>query len=210
MAHALRAYKPVGKLPDEPNRLAAAYGSVLHGQRALLLFDNAANREQVEPLLSPPGCLLMITSRAHFSVPGLRAIDLDSLPPADAETLLLNIALRIGSYAAQLAKLCGGLPMALRLGGSALAEREDLVPDEYIRRLDDAQTRLELIEADLLAGAQQGRSPGIGAKDVAPTQAEAQRAFTGRGIGGRARDDGPCQGLVCPGRVTVSGGASPG
>lgn len=82
-------------------------------------------------------------------MPGLRTIDLDSLPPADAETLLLNIALRIGSYAAQLAKLCGGLPMALRLAGSALAEREDREPDEYIRRLDDAQTRLELIEASL-------------------------------------------------------------
>jgi len=37
-------------------------------------MDNAANAEQVEPLIPPAGCLLLITSRQHFTLPGLAAL----------------------------------------------------------------------------------------------------------------------------------------
>ena len=45
-----------------------------------------------------------------------------------------------------LAQLCGYLPLALRLAGSALANRRTLAPEEYVRRFEKAQTRLELPE----------------------------------------------------------------
>jgi tetratricopeptide (TPR) repeat protein len=51
--------------------------------------------------------------------------------------------------ASDIAHLCGYLPLALRLAGSALAERPDLSPDTYLRRLAKAQKRLELIDASL-------------------------------------------------------------
>src|SRR6185503_17513254 len=79
LAHVVRAYHPAAKLPDSESELRGLYLSVLDGQRALLLMDNAANAEQVEPLIPPAGCLLLVTSRQHFTVPGLAAKNLDTL-----------------------------------------------------------------------------------------------------------------------------------
>jgi tetratricopeptide (TPR) repeat protein len=149
MAHVIRAYHPTAQLPDGEPELAAQYLSVLHGKRALLLLDNAADREQIEPLLPPESCVLLVTSRRHLILPGLHALDLETLPEPDAIALLLKIAPRIGDAAAELAKLCGHLPLSLRLAASALAGRPNLTPQDYCARLQDAQKRLELVEASL-------------------------------------------------------------
>ena len=149
LTHVIRAYHPTAKLPDSEAELRGLYMSVLEGQRALLLMDNAADKAQVEPLIPPSSCFLLVTSRQHFPLPGLFAKDLNTLPPNDARDLLLKIAPRIDDQADTLAKLCGYLPLALRLAGSALAERRTLTPADYVKRLEDAQTRLELVEASL-------------------------------------------------------------
>jgi len=149
MAHVVRAYRPTERLPESEAEWGGLYRSVLHGQRALLLMDNAAGAAQVEPLIPPPSCLLLVTSRQRFTLPGMRVINLDTLPPADARNFLLRIAGRIGDCAGEMARLCGYLPLALRLAGSALARQEDLRPAEYLRRLEDRQTRLGLVEASL-------------------------------------------------------------
>ncbi|HWS88149.1 MAG TPA: tetratricopeptide repeat protein [Pyrinomonadaceae bacterium] len=149
LSHVIRAYHPTVKLPEGGAELKALYLSILHGKRALLLMDNAAGREQVEPLIPPEGCVLLVTSRQHFHVPGLFALDLETLSPEDARQLLLKIAPRIAEHADEIAKLCGYLPLALRLAASALAERANLTPADYVRRLSDVKTRLSLIEASL-------------------------------------------------------------
>jgi len=149
MAHVVRAYRPTERLPESEAELCGLYRSVLHGQRALLLMDNAAGAAQVEPLIPPPSCLLLVTSRQRFALPGMWPINLDTLPPPDARNFLLRIAGRIGDCADEMARLCGYLPLALRLAGSALARQEDLRPVEYLRRLEDRQTRLGLVEASL-------------------------------------------------------------
>jgi tetratricopeptide (TPR) repeat protein len=149
MAHVVRAYHPTAPLPESEAELGGRYRSVLHGQRALLLMDNAANAAQVAPLTPPAGCALLITSRRHFTLPGLHPVNLDTLPLPDARTLLLKIAARISDCADEIATLCGCLPLALRLAGSVLAERADLSPTSYLERLRDAQTRLGLVDASL-------------------------------------------------------------
>jgi tetratricopeptide (TPR) repeat protein len=149
LSHVVRAYHPTAKLPEGEAELQSLYLSVLHGRRALLLMDNASGREQVEPLVPPDGCVLLVTSRQHFTLPGLSTLDLETLPPEDARELLLKIASRIGDRADEIAKLCGHLPLALRLAASALAERANLSPADYVRRLSDAKTRLSLVEASL-------------------------------------------------------------
>ena len=149
MAHVIHAFRPQAPLPPHEAGVAAVYRSVLHGQRVLLLMDNAAGPEQVEPLIPPSGCCLLVTSRTSFVLPGLVAKRLDCLPADDAVDLLKRIAPGAVSEAHDIARLCGYLPIALRLAGGALAERPDLTPAEYVRRLEEGTTRLELVEATL-------------------------------------------------------------
>jgi tetratricopeptide (TPR) repeat protein len=149
LAHVIRAYHPTAQLPEGEAELRGLYRSVLHGQRALLLMDNAADQWQVEPLLPPASCFLLVTSRQHFTLPGLHAKNLDTLPPADARDLLLRIAARIDGQADALAQVCGYLPLALRLAGGVLAERVALTPEAYLRRLEDSRQRLALVDASL-------------------------------------------------------------
>jgi tetratricopeptide (TPR) repeat protein/predicted phosphodiesterase len=147
MAQVIHAYRPTDRLPENQDELRGLYLSILSGKRALLLFDNAAGKEQVEPLLPPANCAVLITSRIKFILPGLKEKDLDVLPTNEACELLLGIAERIGDRAEELAKLCGYLPLALRNAASVLAEKRDLVVVEYERLLNDKRKRLELVEA---------------------------------------------------------------
>lgn len=149
LAHVVRAYHPAAKLPDSEAELRDLYLSVLDSRRALLLMDNAASAEQVGPLIPPTGCVLLVTSRWHFTLPGLAAKNLDTLTAADASALLLAIAPRIDGWADEIARLCGYLPLALRLAASALAKYRNLKAADYAGRLQDTQQRLELIEASL-------------------------------------------------------------
>ncbi len=149
LSHVIRAYHPTAKLPEGVEELRAIYFTVLNGQRALILMDNARDSAQVEPLIPPESCVLLVTSRQHFTLPGLFAKSLDTLTPEESRELLLKIAPRIGERAGEIAQLCGYLPLALRLAASALAERANLTPADYIRRLSDAKTRLSLVEASL-------------------------------------------------------------
>ncbi len=148
MAHVVRAYDPEFKMPLNEGEMAGKYFSILHGKRALLLLDNAANREQVEPLLPPKGCSLLVTSRNKFALPGLTEKDLDVLPLDDSKNLLLDICERIGEHAEELAKFCGCLPPALRNAASALKGTPNLTPTGYIKRLSDLKTRLKLMDVE--------------------------------------------------------------
>ena len=136
MRHVLLGFDLTRTLPEEEDALRAAYHTELTGRRALLLMDNAADREQVEPLIPPDGCLLLVTSRQHFVLPGLTPLNLDTLDEEPARDLLLGICERIGEHAARIAKLCGRLPLALRVAGSTLAERPAMAAVVLIERLE--------------------------------------------------------------------------
>jgi tetratricopeptide (TPR) repeat protein len=145
MSHVLRTFHPEAKLPEKEEDLRPLYLSILHNKRALLLMDNAKDAAQVKPLIPPEGSVLLVTSRQHFALPGLQPKNLETLPPADAKDLLLRIAPRIDGEAETIAKLCGYLALALRLGGTAIAEHADLDPADYRQRLTDEKQRLRLL-----------------------------------------------------------------
>ena len=146
MAYVIRAFQPEIELPEEDREIAALYRGVLNGKRALLIFDNARDRAQVETLVPPGGALMLVTSRVKFTLPGLSTLDLDVMEPGDAIDFLHALCLRIGDRAAALAELCGRLPLALRLAGSALAERPVLSVDRYMERLRDEAQRLSHLD----------------------------------------------------------------
>ncbi|MEK7830977.1 MAG: hypothetical protein AAB401_07825, partial [Acidobacteriota bacterium] len=140
-SHVIRAYMPAARLPENEAELGKLYHSVLNGKRALLLFDNAANTQQIASLIPPVGCLLLVTSRQHLSLTGMFASRLDTLPAAEAQELLRRLLPQVGDQAARLAELCGHLPLALRLAASALTQNTDLSLDEYAKRLARWQTQ---------------------------------------------------------------------
>ncbi|WNV84153.1 winged helix-turn-helix domain-containing protein [Umezawaea sp. Da 62-37] len=122
---------------DEPS-LATAYQAQLRGRRVLVILDNAMSAEQVLPLLpGDPACSVLITSRRELDLPGSTAVRLDVLPPADAQRLLRSAlsADARDEVVAELARLCGYLPLALRisLGNLVGAPRGDV--ERYVSEL---------------------------------------------------------------------------
>ncbi len=130
LTHVVRAYYPTSKLPDNLPEMQALYQSVLEGRQALLLFDNAKDAQQIIPLLPPTSCLLLITSRFHFTVPGLKARDLNVLPPDKARELLLGIADRLSGVIPPSAPP----PHSGGQGVSPAGTKNLGLPDEILRR----------------------------------------------------------------------------
>jgi tetratricopeptide (TPR) repeat protein len=152
MAYVIRAWHPTAQLPENSEEVAAHYRSVLEGRRVLLLMDNARDAQQVSPLVPPAGCLLLVTSRKQFVLPGLTPKNLDELPSDDARELLLRIAPRLKkekkNQVGELARLCGYLPLALRAVASALQEKKNISPADYAARLKETGKHLVLKEID--------------------------------------------------------------
>lgn len=144
LAHVVRSFHPEAKRETE-DEWRALFTSVLRDKHALLLMDNARDARQVQPLIPPAGSTLLVTSRWTFTLPGLHPKRLDTLPPKDANELLIKIAPRIGSAADAIAKSCGYLALALRLAATAIAEHADLDPADYAKRLADESKRLSLL-----------------------------------------------------------------
>jgi tetratricopeptide (TPR) repeat protein len=149
MRHIIHSLRPNSPIPPDTQELAGLYRSLIRDKRILVLLDDARDADQVEPLVAGSGSLLVVTSRQHFTLPDMAAVNLSPLQPKEAEALLLRIAPRIGETCSDIAALTSGLPLALRLAASALSERHDVSPSDYARRLADEQTRFELVDASV-------------------------------------------------------------
>jgi tetratricopeptide (TPR) repeat protein len=139
MRQVLWTAQPTAQLPEDEAGIRAAFAEVLLQRRTLLFVDDAASGEELASVVPGAGCLMIMTSRERLAAPGLYALEVNPLPPADAEALLLQLAPRIGRLAAELAELAAGLPLALQLAGSALAQLPELNPADYADRLLAAQ-----------------------------------------------------------------------
>jgi tetratricopeptide (TPR) repeat protein len=149
MRHVIQSIEPAAKLPDEPQQLAGLYHSLLAGKKALFLWDNARDAEQVRPLLVK-GCLTLVTSRQTFSLPGMQRYDLETLGEQDASDLIRKIAEDVSpDEAGEIAKLCDYLPLAVRVSAGALAEQPDLQVSELVEGLTGTLASLGPVEASL-------------------------------------------------------------
>ena len=82
------------QIPPGLEARAALLARSLAGKKILLLLDDAAGHEQVRPLLpGTAGSLVLITSRRRLAaLEDAAVISLDTLPPAEAATLLARLA----------------------------------------------------------------------------------------------------------------------
>ncbi|SDY13018.1 DNA-binding transcriptional activator of the SARP family [Amycolatopsis xylanica] len=140
-------------IEDDPS---AQYRSLLAGRKVLVVLDNAASERQLRPLI--PGsatCAVLVTSRRRLTgLPGAKLLELEVLSDGASHRLLRTlVGARIDrepESAAQLVRLCGGLPLALRIVGARLAAKPHWGLGKLAGRLFDERQRLnELRYGDL-------------------------------------------------------------
>ena len=142
LARFLRALGvPAEQVPSDVDEAATWYRSLLAGKKVLVLLDNAGHPDQVRPLLpGSPGCLALVTSRDRLAGlvarDGAIALTLDVLAPDESLALISRLlgADRIAAEptaADDLAKLCGHLPLALRIVAADLARHPRRVLGHY-------------------------------------------------------------------------------
>ncbi|MFG2778393.1 tetratricopeptide repeat protein [Streptomyces prunicolor] len=149
---------PPEHIPNGVDARAALYRSVLAARErelgaVLVLADNASSAEQVRPL-HPGGVRhrLLATSRSKLPQLGARLLPLGELSPEEAYDLL-DRALRIAARddarvanereaAAELASLCGHLPLALQIAAALLVLDRDKPVAELAAELAESGDRL--------------------------------------------------------------------
>ncbi|QWF83491.1 tetratricopeptide repeat protein [Amycolatopsis sp. CA-230715] len=147
---------PASEIPSAAESRARLYRSLLSGSRVLVVLDNAAHLDQVEPLLPGTGeCAVIVTSRSHLLglgvLTGARRVTVGPMSEEESFAMLSTVA---GAEHARsepealraLAQQCAHLPLALRIA----AERVVTGLDQHVSELV-AQMRtggLDLLDLD--------------------------------------------------------------
>ena len=143
-------------VPRELADRAARFRTLLAGRRMLLLLDNAHSVGQVRDLLPGTGsCLVLVTSRdslpALVARYGANRINLDVLSSDESIALLRRlIGARVDAEpgpAANLARQCAWLPLALRIAAELAAALHRTALADLVSDLGDAGRRLDLLDA---------------------------------------------------------------
>jgi DNA-binding SARP family transcriptional activator len=153
-------------IPDDAEERAALYRSRVADRRLLILLDDAACEAQLRPLLpGTAGCAVLVTSRARLSgLGGAQLIDLDIFAPDQAAELLARVAgpQRVAAEpgaAREIVRLCGFLPLAIRVAGARLGARPHWPLSRLEADLADEATRLDRLQlGDLEVRASLARS----------------------------------------------------
>lgn len=153
----LRALGLVRALPTSLAERANTYRSLLDNRRVLIVLDDADGVSQVTPLIpGSPGCAVIITSRNTLSgLHGAHRFEIDDLDEESSIELLRRVigAERVQaeeSAALDLVRLCGYLPLALRIAGARLIDRPHWNVSELVRRMAAEGKRLdELVLGDV-------------------------------------------------------------
>lgn len=131
------------EVPANPVLGAARWRAALASRRMVVILDDAVDASQILPLL--PGdspSLAIVTSRMTLAgVDGAHTIPLDVLSTAEAIELFTRIvgdpAVDAGvDSVSQVVRLCGRLPLAIRLAASRLRQRPTWSVQELVLRLD--------------------------------------------------------------------------
>lgn len=146
---------PPERLPDGVEELAAVFRSRTAGRRILMVLDDAAGEQQVQPLLpASPQCVVLVTSRQVLAgVPAAHRVSLDVLPRESSISLLSRVigAERVRAEpeaAAALAEACGHLPLAIQIAAAKLAVKPHWPVDHMVRRMADERRRLDQLTID--------------------------------------------------------------
>ncbi len=151
----LRAIGVPGEaIPPDPEARAALWRAKMACRSVLLVLDNVADADQIRPLLpGTPDCLVLITSRRRLvDLEVCKTLSLDVLSPADATALFTSIVnddrvLVQPEAVEEIVRLCGYLPLAIRIAAGRLRARPVWPIERLAMRLRDPGNRLEHLSA---------------------------------------------------------------
>ena len=132
------------QIPPDLGARVALYRSRLARRRVLIVLDNAKDEAQVRPLLpGTPGCLVLVTSRRRLTgLDDAHHLTLDVLDPADAAALFRAVAADPAGFDAghrdtvhEIVRLCGELPLAIRIAAARLRTSRALTPKNLLASL---------------------------------------------------------------------------
>ncbi|HET8641325.1 MAG TPA: BTAD domain-containing putative transcriptional regulator [Pseudonocardiaceae bacterium] len=142
-------------IPEDEGARADLYRALVADRQLLVVLDNAANEQQVRPLLpGGPRCATLITSRRALSGLDLTAlVGVGMFEEEAAGRLFVTVSGAQDAPAAELDRVlgfCGGLPLAVRVAAARLAARPYWTAADLADRLADERNRLhELTSGDL-------------------------------------------------------------
>ena len=149
---------PAQQIPPGLATRSGLWRDQLAGKRVLLLLDDAADSEQVRPILpATAGSLVLVTSRRRLTaLEDALAISLDTLPAQQAAALLVRLAARPGldpgdPAIAEITALCGYLPLAVAMLARQLHHHSAWTPAGLAADLGAARDRLGLMRAENLS-----------------------------------------------------------
>jgi DNA-binding SARP family transcriptional activator len=148
----------VEDVPAGIDERAALYRSILADRRVLVVLDDARDSEQIRPLL-PAGSssLVVVTTRVRLDAlvawTGARLQVLGTLAAGAAEQLLEHMAGRPAQgrdreLRRRLARLCGHLPLALRIAGARLTGSPQWSVVDLVAELADERGRLSALDLE--------------------------------------------------------------
>ncbi|WP_406363780.1 transcriptional regulator (plasmid) [Streptomyces sp. NBC_00715] len=140
--------RPRAGLPDGLEARAACFRDRLKGRRVLTVLDDAADEAQIRNLL--PGnaeSAVLVTSRAWLTgMPFTARAEHNHMSPHQSVRLFHRVAgadrTSESTAVQEVARLCGYLPLALRIAGARLAARPHWNVADLARRLGDSRKKL--------------------------------------------------------------------
>lgn len=126
----IHTFKPQSHVINDIALLQERYRKVLAGKRVIIIADTIRDEKHIRYLAPPDGCFLIVTSRQPLTLRGTTHYELPPLSPSEAEQLLHTLCPRLEAHTSQLADLCGGIPLALRMSAGVFAHdtERDIVP----------------------------------------------------------------------------------
>ncbi len=136
---------PAGQIPFDLRDQVGMYRSSLADKRVLVVLDNASEKYEIDHFLpGASGCALLVTSRDRFHrlivSNGAQIIPLDTLDADESAGLVTEmLSVRAAEVdrriVAEVAELCGHLPLALRIAAANLLIREASDHAAYVDEL---------------------------------------------------------------------------
>ena len=154
----LTAGVPAQQVPPGLEARAGRWRDHVAGRRILLVLDDAAGHEQVQPLLpGTAGSLVLVTSRRRLTaLDDAAVISLDTLSPGEAAALLAQLAGRPeladpAGPAGEITRLCGYLPLAIGMLARQLRHHPARTGAELAAGLAAARDRLAVMRTENLS-----------------------------------------------------------